>query len=150
MIPDKSDIAIQNANAVIHQIENGEQWQPMPEDDADKFTTVLTQWLAVNGRRPKPSLKNPMAVDQVRQANQYYQNILIQNEMAQQAQMAPSGPPGSKPGGPPAPGGTPKSSGAASGTDTNQSAIGANAQGLVQQADKAGDAQTLPGRAHES
>jgi hypothetical protein len=151
MIPDKSDIAIQNANAIIHQIENGEPWQPLPEDDAQKFTTVFTQWLAVNGRRPKTSLKNPQAVDQVRQANQFYQNILIQAEMAQQQQMAPppSGGP-SKPGGPPAPGGTPKTSGAASGTDTNLSAIGANAQGLVQQADKAGDAQTRPGQPHES
>lgn len=151
MIPDKQDIAVQNANAIIKQIESGEPWQPQPEDDVPKFMEVLTQWLQVNGRRNPAQLKNPMAVDQVRQALMVYGQIFAQAQAAMQAQQPPEreGEP-SQPGGPSAPGGTPESSGGASGTDTNDSGLNQQAQQGVQQADAAADAQTRPGQPHES
>jgi hypothetical protein len=150
MIPDKQDMSVQNANAVLKQIENGEEWQPLPEDNAQVFLEIMGEWLLVNGRRNRATMKNPGAPEKVREAFGYYMQMMIQ---AEQQAAAQAGPPGSAPppgAGPSSPGGTPQSSGGAQGTDTNSSGLNRQAQQGVNQADRAADAQTRPGQPHES
>jgi len=151
MIPDKRDMSVQNANAVLKMIENGEEWQPLPEDNAQIFLEIFSEWLLVNGRRNRATMKNPQAPEKVREAFGFYLQMMMQAEAAAQAQAA--GPDGAAPppgAGPSSPGGTPTSSGAAQGNDTNDSGLNAQAQQGVAVADRSADAQTRPGQPHES
>lgn len=152
IMPDRSDYSVQNANAVIKMVERGEEWQPLPEDNAEIFANIMTEWLLVNGRRNRMTMKNPQMPEKIRQIKEYYDNIVFQTEMAKAQQGMPIGPGSAKsasqPGSGLSPGGTPSAT--AGGSDPSQSGVLAQSQSLVNQADRSGDAAARGGAAHES
>jgi hypothetical protein len=137
LVPDMGDAQIQAAVAAVKQMEDGIPFQPMPWDDADKFTKVFQDWLVVNGRYQQQ--KNPQAVQQITQAMQFYMQQLFmaqQAAAAQQAQAAAPGQPapntGASPSGPgqSAPGGTP---------NNPAGEVAQNAAAGIKNADKTGE-----------
>lgn len=144
LVPDLGDPQVQAANAAVKMMEDGLPFEPMPWDDAPIFTRVFQSWLVVNGRRQQQ--KNPMAVQAISQAMQFYMEQMMLAQPApgaEQGQGQPAPNTGASPTGPgqSAPGGTPNNPGGE---------VKQNAAAIKQNADKTGENAARGLLGHES